>query len=95
MPNKSTGYTHGNGRKRFTFHVLDLPKTAPDGKPRSPKSMKKAILKKTHPKAFVVHDKWKASSPALAAMKFKTAPPLNHSKGWRDRATGTGMAPKH
>ena len=43
--NNSTRYTHDNGRKRFTFHIKDLPKTAPDGKPRGIKSMKKAILK--------------------------------------------------
>ena len=58
------------------------------GKPRGIKSMKKAILKCISPKAFVVHDKWKASSPALADIGFKSAPPVNHSQGWRDRATG-------
>ena len=86
--NKATRYTHDNGCKRFSFHIMDLPKTAPDGKPRGIKSMKKAILKCISPKAFVVHDKWKASSPALADIGFKSAPPVNHSQGWRDRATG-------
>ena len=86
--NKSTRYTHGNGRKRFTFHIMDLPKAAPDGKPSGIKSMKKAILKCISPKAFVVHDKWKASAPALAEIGLKAAPPVNHSQGWRDRATG-------
>ena len=85
--NKATRYTHDNGRKRFTFHIMYLPKTAPDGKPRGIKSTKKAILKCISPKACVAHDKWKASSPALADIGFN-APPVNHSQGWRDRATG-------
>ena len=86
--NKSVRYTHQNGKKKFTFRIMDLPKNAPDGKPRGIKAMKAAIQSCISPKAFVVHDKWKASSPALAQLGFKAAPPVNHSRGWRDRATG-------
>ena len=38
--------------------------------------------------AFVVHDSWKDSSAANEALCFKSAPPVNHSIGWRDSATG-------
>ena len=39
-------------------------------------------------KAFLVHDSWKASSAAIANLGYKAAPPVNHSKGWRDPNAG-------
>lgn len=86
--NKSTRYTHGNGKKRFSFHMMNLPDKAADGKPRGIKEMKKAIQKCIHHKAMVVHDKWKASGPAVQQLGLKSAPPVNHTQGWRDRSTG-------
>ena len=81
-------YTHANGKKKITFHIMELPQEAPDGKPRGTRGMKAALVQCINPKALVVHDKWKPSIKAIDQLGFKAAPPVNHSQGWRDRATG-------
>lgn len=86
--NKKRCYTHGNGLKRFTFTILPKPALAKDGKSRGTASMKMALTKCISKKAFAVHDAWKASSAAIAQLGYKSAPPVNHSAGWRDPKTG-------
>lgn len=81
-------YTHENGLKKFTFKVLPSPGMAPDGKPRGLQSMKKAIGDRIHQHSFVVFDKWKSSVTAIQQLKYKHAPPVNHSITWRDTASG-------
>ena len=50
--------------------------------------MKQAISACISNKAFVVHDSWKGSTAAIEELGFKSAPPVNHSIGWRDNTTG-------
>ena len=35
-----------------------------------------------------MHDKWTASESAVRQLGFRSAPPVNHKKGWRDTETG-------
>ena len=38
--------------------------------------------------SFLVFDKWGGTVKAVKELGFKHAPPVNHSKEFRDRATG-------
>ena len=83
-----TLHTHENGLKRITFTLLPHRDVAPNRKPRGLTSIKNVITKHIKKKSFLVFDGWKSSSAAATRLGYRFAPPVNHSKAWRDRETG-------
>ena len=81
-------HTHGNGTKKLTFAFLPKAEDAPNKKPRGLKAMEAVIKKHIKPKSFLVFDGWKSSKRATTNLGVRCAPPVNHSLGWRDAATG-------
>lgn len=81
-------FTHENGKKRVTFSVLPPSRAAPSKKPRGLKSISRVIKKHIKAKSFLVFDGWTSSKAAVERLQYRHGPPVNHSKGWRDRVTG-------
>jgi transposase-like protein len=81
-------YTHENQKKRVTFELLPRPEDAPQGKPRGLRSMAPVIKRHIKAKSFCIFDGWRTSKRAALDLGYRFAPPVNHSQGWRDRATG-------
>ena len=50
--------------------------------------MRAVIEKHIKPKSFLIFDGWKSSKSAVEQLGYRHAPPVIHSKGWRDSATG-------
>lgn len=86
--NGSTLYTHANGLKRFTFAWLPKQEDAPRGKPRGLDSIKNVINSRVVRGSFLVFDAWRSTVSAVPQLGFKHAPPVNHSKGFRERTKG-------
>ena len=85
---KKKVYTHGAGNKRFTFNILPRPLAAPDGKPRGLRNIRSTLSQFVKKGTFLVFDKWLATVSAVKQLGFNSAPPVNHSKWFRDRSTG-------
>ena len=83
-----TKFTHENELKKVTFAILPRREEAPNRKPRGLRSMSKVIRSHIKRKTFLVFDGWKSSKAAVQKLGYRHAPPVNHSKGWRDRETG-------
>ena len=81
-------YTHANGKNRFVFEILPRKEVAPNRKPRGLVSIGRTIKKRVAPKSFFVFDKWTATVSAVKQLGFRHCPPINHSKYFRDNATG-------
>ena len=84
-------YTHGNGLSRYTYRILPNKQDAKCGKPRGYDEVKDTILARVAKGSFLVHDKRLASVKAVKSIEslgYWHAPPVNHSSGWRDAATG-------
>ena len=81
--NAGTLCTHENGLKQFTFKWMPRREYAFRKTPRGTEEMKKALTACVKKKSFLVHDKWLATEKAVKDLKFKSAPSVNHSKGYR------------
>ena len=81
-------YNHENGKKRFTFAILPRKAEAPHGKPRGLVSIKKVLSEHVAEGSFLVFDQWQATVSATKALGYRSAPPVNHSKEFRDKDTG-------
>lgn len=81
-------WTHGNGKKRFTFLLLPPAASAPRGKPRGLDSIMQTLRLRVHPKSFLVFDKWRSTVGAVQRLGYKHADPIVHGREFRDRQTG-------
>ena len=81
-------WTHGNGKKRFTFMLLPPAASAPRGKPRGLDSITQTLRLRVHPKSFLVFDKWRSTVGAVKRLGYKHADPIVHGREFRDRDTG-------
>lgn len=81
-------FTHANGKKRVTFHLLPRPEDAPAGKPRGTESLMKVLKTHLKVKSRLVYDKWTGTVAAVRRLGFRHAPPVNHSIAFRDRKSG-------
>ena len=81
-------YTHENGKKKVTFAFLPRRENAPHGSPRGLVSMTKVIKQHVKKRSFLVFDGWKSSVAAVKRLGYRSAPPVDHCAGWRDRSTG-------
>ena len=81
-------FTHANGLKRVSFAMLQRAEHAPNRKPRGLKAMKAVIASRIKKKSFLIFDGWKSSEAAVRQLGYRHAPPVNHTLGWRDTATG-------
>ena len=81
-------YTHANGMKKVAFRLLPKRSESENGQPRGFMEIKETIKVKVRKGSFLVFDKWLATVKAIKDLGFKHAPPVNHTIGWRDAATG-------
>ena len=80
-------FTHENGKKLFTFRFLPKRADAKDDKPRGFHEIKDTIEKCINKGSFLVYDKWPSTVKAVRSLGYQHAPPINHSKEFRDRGT--------
>ena len=81
-------YTHGNGKKKFTFCFLPKRSEASHNKPRGLVEIKKTIQNHVVKGSNLIFDSWKSTVSAAKQLGFKSAPPVNHSIEFRNRTTG-------
>ena len=79
-------YTHPNKKKRVTFMLLPNKEEAPQGKPRGLESIQQVLRQRITKKTFLVFDKWLSTVSATKKLGYKSAPPVNHSSGFRNKA---------
>ena len=81
-------YTHENGLKTFTYKFLPNKSLAQDGKPRGLKEIRSVLQERVAKGSFLVFDKWRSTVAAVKQLGYKSAPPVDHSSGFRDQDTG-------
>ena len=84
----TTIYTHDAKTKRVTYRLLPRAADAKEGMPRGLEEVKDTLEACVSKKAFVVHDGWTSSVEAVKQLGYKSAPPVKHEDGYRDKATG-------
>ena len=70
------------------MQFLKAKQNAVNNKPRGFEEIRAVLKQRIRHGSFLVFDKWMATVKAAQNLGFKTAPPVNHSLGWRDKATG-------
>ena len=84
----NVAYTHKEKTKRFAYRLLPRRADAKDGAPRGSEEISGTLHAHVAKQAFLVHDGWSSTVSAVEALGYRSAPPVVHEDGYRDRKTG-------